>query len=111
MLSLATSNVHIVDLKPDYTLNYESLLKSELEKNDNALILLLSFLSKAGVKAVSLAGFDGYKVNEHNYYRKGYEVGIDNAENANRNETMSNALRFFADKIKLDFITPTMYKI
>ena len=108
---IATSNVHIVDLKPDYKLNYESLLIPELEKNDNALILLLSFLTKAGVKSVSLAGFDGYKVNEHNYYRKGYEVGIDNAENINRNETMSKALRFFADKIDLNFITPTMYKI
>lgn len=108
---IATSNVHIVDLKPDITLNYESLLMPELEKSDNALILLLSFLNKVGLKSVSLAGFDGYKVNEHNYYRKGYEVGIDDIENANRNEIMTKALRFFADKIELSFITPTMYKL
>lgn len=108
---IATSNVHIVDLKPDYTLNYESLLIPELEKNDNALILLLSFLLKAGVKYVYLAGFDGYKQNENNYFKKGYEVGIDNVENAYRNETISNALKYFSDKIKLCFITPTLYKI
>lgn len=108
---IATSNVHIVDLKPDYTLNFESLLIPQLEKTDNALILLLNFLFKAGVKAVSLAGFDGYKVNEHNYYRKGYEVGIDDAENKRRNEQISKALRYFTDKIEMNFITPTMYEL
>lgn len=108
---IATSNVHIVDLKPDYTLNFESLLIPQLDNTDNALVLLLSFLVKAGVKAVSLAGFDGYKVNENNYYRKGYEVAVDNIDNANRNETMSNALRFFKDKINITFITPTQYTL
>lgn len=108
---IATSNVHVVDLKPDYTLNFESLLIPQLEKTDNALILLLSFLMKAGVKRVSLAGFDGYKVNKHNYYRKGYEVAVDNDDNASRNDTMSKDLKFFADKIHMTFITPTMYSL
>jgi 4-hydroxy 2-oxovalerate aldolase len=108
---IATSNVHIVDLKPDYTLNFESLLIPQLENTDNALILLLSFLVKAGVKAVSLAGFDGYKVNEHNYYRKGYEVAVENSDNIKRNATMSNALSFFKDKLLISFITPTQYSI
>lgn len=108
---IATSNVHVVDLKPDYILNFESLLIPQQEKTDNALILLLNFLVKVGVNTVSLAGFDGYKVNESNYYRKGYEVAVDNADNAKRNSAMSNALRFFTDKIQLDFVTPTMYSI
>lgn len=108
---ITTSNVHIVDLKPDYTLNYESLLIPQLEKSDNALVLLLNFLLKAGVKAVSLAGFDGYKDIGKNYYLKGYEVATDNGESTRRNETISNALRFFADKITLKFITPTLYSI
>lgn len=108
---IATSNVHIVDLKPDYTLNFESLLIPQLENTDNALILLLSFLKKAGVRSVSLAGFDGYKVNENNYYRKGYEVAVDNADNTKRNETMSNALRFFKDSMDIIFVTPTQYSL
>lgn len=108
---IATSNVHVVDLKPDYTLNFESLLIPQLEKTDNALILLLSFLVKADVKKATLAGFDGYKVNENNYFRKGYEVAVENADNASRNETMSKDLRFFMDKIQMTFITPTMYAV
>ncbi len=75
------------------------------------MVLLLNFLLKAGVKAVSLAGFDGYKDIGKNYYLKGYEVATDNGESTRRNETISNALRFFADKITLKFITPTLYSI
>lgn len=109
---IATSNVHVVDLIPDYVLNYESLLIPQLEKNDNALVLLLSFLLKVGVESILLAGFDGYKVSENNYYRKGYEVGVGNMENAAyRNETVSNALRYFRSKIDLRFITPTLYTL
>lgn len=108
---VATSNVHVVDLKPDYILNFESLLIPQLDNTDNALILLLSFLVKAGVKTVSLAGFDGYKVNENNYYRRGYEVGIDNAENASRNTQIAKSLKYFMDKIQLSFVTPTLYSL
>ena len=68
-------------------------------------------LEKVGVKKVSLAGFDGYKQNHSNYYRKGYEMSI--AENAidNRNQQMTDALSIVSKYIKIEFLTSTLYSV
>ena len=106
-----TSNITPVDYKPKYVLNYESLLAKESECRDNSLLLLLNFLSKIGIKRVSLAGFDGYKLDEANYYRKGYEMSSDNSLKVLRNEQMSDALSEINKNVKITFITSTLYKI
>lgn len=106
-----TSNVTPVDYKPKYTLNYESLLVKDSACPDNALLLLLNFLKKVGVKSVKLAGFDGYRHDEANYYRKGYEMTVDETAKIQRNEQISEALSLFAKDMNLDFITPTIYQV
>jgi len=87
------------------------LLAKESECRDNSLLLLLNFLSKIGIKRVSLAGFDGYKLDEANYYRKGYEMSSDNSLKVLRNEQMSDALSEINKNVKITFITSTLYKI
>lgn len=106
-----TSNVTPVEYKPDYLLNYESLLAKDTEIPDNALFLLLNFLKKCNVQQVKLAGFDGYRNAESNYYRKGYETSVDNNVSDVRNRQMSDALSIFNQKIKISFVTPTLYTI
>lgn len=108
---ILTSNITPVDYKPKYVLNYNSLLVKESECQDNSLMLLLNFLKKVGVKEVKLAGFDGYKLEGSNYYRKGYEMSSDNNLKVLRNDQISSALRRFNEKIKLTFVTSTLYKI
>lgn len=108
---ILTSNITPVDYKPKYVLNYESLLVKESECQDNSLLLLLNFLNRVGVRGVKLAGFDGYKLNESNYYRKGYEMSSDNNLKVKRNEQMSEALSLFNKEIKITFITPTLYQL
>lgn len=108
---ILTSNITPVDYKPKHVLNYESLLAKESECRDNSLLLLLNFLKKIGVQEVKLAGFDGYKVNEANYYRKGYEMSSDNNLKVLRNKQMSEALNNINKDIKITFITPTLYKL
>ena len=108
---ILTSNITPVDYKPKYVLNYESLLVKESECQDNSLLLLLNFLKRVGVREVKLAGFDGYKLNESNYFRKGYEMSSDNNLKVMRNEQMSEALSRFNNEVKITFITPTLYKL
>ena len=108
---ILTSNITPVDYEPKHVLNYESLLAKESECRDNSLLLLLNFLKKIGVQEVKLAGFDGYKVNEANYYRKGYEMSSDNNLKVLRNKQMSEALNNINKDIKITFITPTLYKL
>lgn len=108
---ILTSNITPVDYKPRYVLNYESLLVKESECQDNSLLLFLNFLKKVGVKEVKLAGFDGYKVDESNYYRKGYELSSDNHLKVLRNRQMSEALNRFTKDIKIQFLTKSLYSI
>ena len=102
---ILTSNITPVDYKPNYVLNYESLLVKE------SLMLLLNFLKKVGVKIVKLAGFDGYKLDEFNYYRKGYEMSSESNLKVLRNEQISSALRRFNEDVKITFVTSTLYNI
>lgn len=106
-----TSNVTPVNYQPKYILNYESLLANYSQIPDNALLLLLNFLKKVDVKRVTLAGFDGYKKNHANYYRKGYEMSISENTIELRNHQMSNALSLVNKDIKIEFLTPTLYSI
>jgi 4-hydroxy 2-oxovalerate aldolase len=106
-----TSNVTPVDYKPDFILNYESLLATETTSPDNSLFLLLNFLKRVGVKTVDLAGIDGYKQSGFNYSHKGYEMMSLGQNVEERNINMSKALSAFNKEIKIRFITPTIYKI
>lgn len=106
-----TSNVTPVNVQPKYVLNYESLLAKDSQIPDNALLLLLNFLKKAGVDHVALAGFDGYQHNQANYYRKGYEMSLTEDAIDKRNNQMSEALSSFCQYLNIDFITPTLYLI
>ena len=106
-----TSNITPMDYSPNYVLNYESLLAKESECRDNSLLLLLNFLKKLGVKKVLLAGFDGYSIDEPNYYRKGYEMSADSKLKVLRNDQMTEALSRFAKDIEIEFITKTLYQL
>lgn len=106
-----TSNITPVHFLPKYVLNYESLLATETTNPDNSLFLLLNFLKKCGVKNVALAGFDGYKVNESNYWQKGFELVAADSAVEQKNKQMSDALSMFNKDIKIEFVTPTQYVI
>jgi 4-hydroxy 2-oxovalerate aldolase len=106
-----TSNVTPVDYKPNYVLNYESLLARDTHEVDNSLFLLLNFFKKIGVTRVYLAGIDGYKDQGSNYYRKSYELSTTDNNAEVRNEQMSEELSKFNKVISLNLITPSLYDI
>ncbi len=108
---IATSNIEVVDYPIDYYLNYESLLLKEFIGCDNALLLFLNALVRLGIKKVSLAGFDGYSLHGQNYFTNEHNYAFDNDTESERNSNISKALSFMSRKIKINFITNTLYKI
>ena len=108
---ILTSNITPIDYKPDYMLNYESLLYQNERCSDNSLLLLLNFLIKLGVKNVKLAGFDGFDKNTHNYFEYKYEFAKNDKEDYdNYNIIIKRALSLLNKDIQLDFITKSKYK-
>lgn len=106
---ILTSNVATWDYKPNYVLNYESLLSKCQECPDNSLLLLLKALSKMNIKKVWLAGFDGFNNNDNNYYDHDYEFS--SVKDHHFNEWISEALKEANQYIHLNFITRTHYDI
>lgn len=90
--------------------NYSSYLSDVELVADNSTLMLLNLLIATGVEQVAVAGFDGFSTNpEKNYFKKNLSMGSSSDFKMIRNREVTKALRRLSEKIKLDFITPSLY--
>ena len=106
---VATSNVTKARGAFDYTLNYGALIDPDTEIPDNSLVMLLRALMDAGVRHVALAGFDGYRANEMNYYKTNMEYSFARDKAAYLNGYVRAFLRETAETLDVSFVTPSVY--
>ncbi|MGN0278010.1 MAG: 4-hydroxy-2-ketovalerate aldolase [Lachnospiraceae bacterium] len=103
---IITSNLLDV-CEEDLVVNFSNLCFDEKGNCDNCVIMLLKLLYKVGVNTVSVAGFDGYRMEGNNYvtsyminqHTKGQEENI-------RNSRYVAAIR---KQMKLEFLTDSVY--
>lgn len=94
----------------DINVNYIDLLNSTNAVRDNSTLMLLQLLLKLNVKAVSLAGFDGYAYdNIENYADKEMLLTTSNKVVSDLNNGIINVLSDLYREIDIKFITPTKY--
>lgn len=107
---IATSNI------PDcheatHVVNYLSLTGPNNDVFDNSGLMALRLLETLGVKAVRVAGMDGFSEAEGNdYYDKGFEA-YHTQKRYIRNNLVSEELKTINKSMKLTFITPTNYDV
>lgn len=107
---IITSNITAFGRKPDYVLNYQSLLNANCVGSDNALLLIIAVLIKIGVAEVELAGFDGFSSVSENYYESEYSfAGNDDYIEENNNLTLAGISKL-SKYIKINFLTDSLYK-
>jgi len=108
---IATSNISELDYPIDYLLNYESLIQKGSEVADNVLLILLNALLKMDIYEVYLGGFDGLLIDDDsdNYFERGYSFVSDKALKQSRNAAMSMSIKALSDRIKINFITTSLY--
>lgn len=107
---ITTSNMKDCE-HTDYVVNFASFSAKNPDIIDNSGLMLLKLLMAVGVKEVSIAGMDGYSAHQqHDYFDQQLEHDF-SQEAANRNSLISDELREIEKNIKLNFITPTIYKI
>lgn len=107
---IVTSNIK--DIKEaDYTINYSSYLGKNGKIVDNAGLMALRLLIRIGIKHVKIVGMDGYDNGyDTNYFDSEFEIG--NQQNmTDLNDLMTQELGIIGQMIKLEFITPTKYKM
>lgn len=107
---IVTSNVTGAEENADYTVNYDSLLGEDPVIMDNSMLMLLRALSKAGLRNVYLAGFDGFSgKKEEDYILEDMRYNVDSELIPLRNLAISKELRALKKMLGITFITKTLY--
>ena len=107
---IITSNINPFDKPAFLTINYQTLIQNGKLESDNALLLLLSTLIRAGVQQVHLAGFDGFSNNSSNYYDDSFSFAGNESYKLSSNQTTAESLRLLMSSINIHFITPSLYE-
>lgn len=92
--------------------NYSSYLVDSDNVSDNAGLMLLNLLKKAGITAVTLAGYDGFDyANSRNYYDEKLINNVNTEkQNQNNNEIQEYILKL-KKVMEINFITPSLYNL
>lgn len=100
---IVTSN--LTEGSPDFRINYNSV-SGAFNQGCNSLIMLLKLLKNIGVANISLAGADGYKTNENNYYNR--MIKSSTVHGSEFNLAVKDAIHNLG--INVRFITPSEYE-
>ena len=108
--SITTSNMKECT-DADYVLNFSSYASAHDVIVDNSGLMLLRVLMAAGVRRVTIAGMDGYAVeNRKNYYNEDLEYDFSRGAEL-RNRLISGELRVIGEHMDIRFLTPTQYQV
>lgn len=81
------------------------------EAVDNTTIILLYILQKAGIEEVALCGMDGFLDCRENFIDKYHSLGIDATTYEQTNQNAQICLDELSQKMKITFITPSIYHV
>ncbi len=103
---------NIEDIPPQaLVLNYSSYL-NDSKMFDNVALMLLNLFIKIGIKSVTIAGLDGFSpVATENYVSDDMINNAKVSEFDERNDIMSEEISKLSEKIDINFITSTLYKV
>ena len=104
---ICASNIDVDDVRK---INYSSYLVDDDIIADNAGLMLINVLVKAGVKSIRLAGFDGFVAGQRNYSSdvSFFEVDIERLNNLNK--AISKYFKRMSSQMDIEFITDSLYK-
>lgn len=107
---IITSNIK-VPCEDGFVVNYASYISDQMDIVDNSGLMLLKLLMSMGIGEVYIAGMDGYSGTiSKNYYDR--IMDYDFADKiGQRNKMISAELKDINQKMKLHFLTDTIYQI
>jgi 4-hydroxy 2-oxovalerate aldolase len=91
-----------------YVVSYNDLVSHNDTYCDDSVLMLINLLNFIGINKFALAGFDGYKKNEQNYY----DVFFERRENDMGNfGIIKHTLEKYCSNMEITFVTPSVYEI
>ena len=107
---ITTSNISLFDKPAEYVFNYSSLINDNGVGSDNALLLAVASFSRCNVKKIILAGFDGFKPGESDYFDSKYAFAGNEEYTVSTNEITAKGIRNLSEGIRIDFLTKSLYE-
>lgn len=104
---IITSNIMPEEGACDYRVSYPRLTEDEAAEG-NSMLLLITLLKQIGIENAAVAGFDGFKPDEGANYFDSYLRFDTDTHTGNENRAIAEAVSRIG--LKLDFLTPSMYK-
>lgn len=110
-LFLAVSNVTTIGSEYVKIINYSDCIVQKQGISDNAMMMLLRLFMRLKIKKAHVAGFDGYSTNIlANYADTNLITGASVEALLELNRSIKNYLNHISKKIKLTFVTPSLYE-
>jgi 4-hydroxy 2-oxovalerate aldolase len=108
---ICTSNITAQENANMIIINYSDYLNSDAIISDNAGLMLLNMLHKIGVREITLAGFDGFNLNnDSNYVDDALQNNVDNDYLTKMNTALAEQLAKLTRFMNISFLTGTKYK-
>jgi len=111
-VAIVSSNIKNNADSNEIIVDYSSLIKFGWVNIDSSIILLLRLLLKCEVCNVSIAGLDGFYINDTNYYNQDLDTGLDNIskeELTNDIYSMINDICVNNSYFRINFLTKSIY--
>ncbi len=106
-----TSNITPDNKQECLILNYSDYLNEDPIIKDNAGMMCLNMLARIGVAKVSLAGFDGFSVNNtENYYSDKMMLKVDSEHLREMNSSIAEKLKQLNRTMEISFLTESAYQ-
>lgn len=106
---IMTSNLSS-DLIPAAVLDFASLSYVDDKLITNVAVILINYLILSGIKQVEIAGLDGYRFGNENYYYDEKSTINDDQELALQNNLLSFSITQLRKKIAIHFVTPSLFE-
>ena len=102
---ICTSNI-----SDENAVNYSAYLNDDEIISDNAGLMLINVLKKAGAKKITLAGYDGFDpYSADNYYDGKMNLNIQYKKREDMNRSIIAYFAKLRRSINVTFLTPTIY--
>lgn len=107
---IITSNISTFDKKADYVVNFSNLIDANSMNSDNALLLALALFVRCKIKKVVLAGFDGFKSDDRDYFDTKYAFAGNSGYTISTNKITSSGIQNLSREIVIEFLTKSLYE-
>ncbi len=108
---VATSNIYNSLDNIDYTVNFTDIACSNKKIVTNAGVVLLKLLVKAGVKKVTIAGFDGYSIDNSSNYSDDFSEYKQELNRGQLNFLIMSELINVQNKMELEYLTYSIFDL